>query len=304
MKAPAFDYVRPDSLDAALALLRRHGGDAQVLAGGQSLMPMLNLRMASPSVLVDIGGLPGLRAIEPTSAGLRIGALVTHTQLLESARVADDLPLLAQAVPHVAHVAIRNAGTIGGSLALADPAAEYPAVALALEATLVLAGAGGERRVPAAAFFRGLYETARAADEILVAVEFPARSPSQRFAFLELSRRRGDYAMVGLAASLTLSAAAAGGGSLAETAGAPQVEAARLAWFALGDRPLTASAAQAALVGRPLDAAAMQDTARGLSADLDGALAPMAGLDCDVATKRHLAGVLLGRALKRIAEAA
>jgi carbon-monoxide dehydrogenase medium subunit len=157
MKAPAFAYLKAESVDEAIAALAQHGDSAQVLAGGQSLMPLLNLRMAAPSVLVDITGLSELREIRIVGDRLRIGALTTHRQIQESARVRDHVPLLAQAVPHVAHMAIRNQGAIGGSLSLADPAAEYPVVALALQAVIELRGPKGVRRVNADDYFLGLY---------------------------------------------------------------------------------------------------------------------------------------------------
>lgn len=283
MKAPDFDYVRPDSIDQALAVLAEHGDRAQVLAGGQSLLAMLNLRLSSPDVLVDIGGLPGLRSIEVLDDHVRIGALVTHTQLLESALIARSVPLLAAAVPHVAHLAIRNAGTIGGSLALADPAAEYPAVALALDARLVLRGAAGERRVAAADWCVGLYATARRDDELLVAIEFPVAGPAHRSVFLELARRRGDYAMVGLAAALEWVDG--------------RVAAARFGWLAVGDQPLATPATAAVLLGRDLDQASIEAARRTLAEEL-----PAHGdLHCDAPTRSHLAGVLLNRALVAIA---
>jgi carbon-monoxide dehydrogenase medium subunit len=198
VKAPAFAYAKPTSLAEALALLARPG--AKVLAGGQSLIPSLNMRLSSPDLLVDIGGLKEFSRIEVKDGKVRVGALVTHAQLEQSPEIKKHVPLLAQAVPHVAHAAIRNRGTIGGSLAMADPAAEYPAVAVALEAVLVLQNANGERRVKAADFFKGLFETALKQGELLTAVEFPAAKASDKSVFLELTRRHGDYAIVGLAA--------------------------------------------------------------------------------------------------------
>jgi carbon-monoxide dehydrogenase medium subunit len=200
VKAAPFAYAKPSTVAQALELLERHGESARVLAGGQSLIPSLNMRLSSPSLLVDIGGLAELRAIAVRGESLSIGALVTHAALERSADVARHVPLLAQAVPHVAHPAIRNRGTIGGSLALADPAAEYPACALALDARIVLRGAKGERRVRAQDFFKGLFETDLRPGEILAAAEFPLAQPGDRAVFLELSRRHGDYAIVGLAA--------------------------------------------------------------------------------------------------------
>ena len=196
MKAPAFAYARPASLAEALELLARPG--AKALAGGQSLIPSLNLRLSSPELLVDITGLPGLSDIKVSNGSLRIGALVTHARLEKSPEVKSHAPLLAEAVPHVAHAAIRNRGTIGGSLALADPAAEYPACAIALDAQIVVLGKSGERKVAAAKFFQGLFQTDLKPGELLVAVEFPRQAG--RHAFLELTRRHGDYAIVGVAA--------------------------------------------------------------------------------------------------------
>jgi carbon-monoxide dehydrogenase medium subunit len=198
LKAPAFAYAKPASIAEALELLA--GPGAKLLAGGQSLIPALAMRLDSPQLLVDIGGLAELKRIEVKAGVVRIGALVTHAQLGKSAEVAKHLPLLAQAVPHIAHPAIRNRGTIGGSLALADPAAEYPAVAVALQAELVLQSKSGQRKVGAEKFFQGLFQTDLKAGEILVAVEFAAQKAGDRSAFLELARRHGDYAIVGLAA--------------------------------------------------------------------------------------------------------
>jgi len=194
LKAPSFAYAKAKSLAEAFELLERPG--AKILAGGQSLIPSLNMRLASPELLVDITGLKDLTGIDLRPGGLRIGALVTHAQLEKSDKVAQHAPLLAQAVAHIAHPAIRNRGTLGGSLALADPAAEYPACALALNATIVLAHRRGERRVSASHFFKALFETDIRPGEIVAAVEFPG---VERSVFLELARRQGDYAIVGLA---------------------------------------------------------------------------------------------------------
>jgi len=176
VKAPAFAYAKPRSLQEAFELLERHGERARVLAGGQSLIPSLNMRLSSPEVLVDIGGLP-LRGTVVKGQRISIGALATHAEIEASAEIRRHVPMLAEAVKHVAHPAIRNRGTLGGSLALADPAAEYPAVAVALDATLVLHGRGGERRVQAKDFFKGLFETALRPGEIIVAAEFPVAKP-------------------------------------------------------------------------------------------------------------------------------
>ncbi len=198
MKAPAFAYAKPASLAEALALLERPG--AQILAGGQSLIPSLNMRLSAPELLVDIAGVPGLTSIEVKNDTVRIGALVTHAQVEKSEEIKKHVPLLAQAAPHIAHPAIRNRGTLGGSLALADPAAELPACAVALKGVLVIKNKSGERRVEAGKFFKDLFETDLKPGEILAAVEFPVAKKGDRSVFLELARRQGDYATVGLAA--------------------------------------------------------------------------------------------------------
>ena len=199
MKAPAFAYAKPRALSEALELLERHGERARVLAGGQSLIPSLNMRLSSPEILVDLGAL-ALKDIVVKGQRLSVGALATHADIERSADIRKHVPMLAEAVKHIAHPAIRNRGTLGGSLALADPAAEYPACAVALDATIVLQGRKGERRVAAKDFFRGLFETDLRPGEILTAAEFPILKAGEKCAFLELARRHGDYAIVGLAA--------------------------------------------------------------------------------------------------------
>src|SRR5213593_2476928 len=200
MKAPRFAYARPASVAEALALLAEHKDEARVLAGGQSLVPMMNFRVAAPKVLVDINRIGSLAGIKVAKSFVRIGALTRHVELERSADIAEHLPLVAAAMPHIAHPAIRNRGTFGGSCALADPAAELPACALALGATFVVAGKKAERRIAAQDFFRGLYATALKTGELLVAAEFPLPKPGYVSAFGELARRHGDYAMVGVAA--------------------------------------------------------------------------------------------------------
>jgi carbon-monoxide dehydrogenase medium subunit len=228
VKAPAFRYTRPESPEEAIASLEQHGADARLLAGGQSLMPMLNLRLLQPSVLVDINRIPGLDRIAPHADRIEIGALARHAAVLNSSDVAQAAPLLMLALPHVAHLAMRNRGTHGGSCALADPAAELPACALALDASFVVCGARGERRVPAQEFFLGLYETALAPDELLLRIDYPRAGAAWRYGFDEVSRRHGDFAIAGLAA------ARIEGGALLE---------ARLAFFGVADRPVLVRAA-------------------------------------------------------------
>lgn len=280
MKAPPFRYVRADSLDSALALLAEHGDDAQVLAGGQSLMPALNLRLAAPRLLVDINGLAGLTGISLAGDHLRIGALTRHAEVLASPLVREHAPLIAAAMPNVAHPAVRNRGTFGGSVAYADPAAEMPACVLALGATLVLQSRDGRREVAADDFFQGLYTTERRPDEILVEALIPRR-PAARIAFDEVAKRHGDFAIVGLA-------------GVGELDGAT-VRSLRLVYFGCEDRPKLAASAAAAAVGRALDAVTIDAIATALQDDLD----PVGNLLGSAATKRYLAGALTRRALGR-----
>jgi carbon-monoxide dehydrogenase medium subunit len=198
MKARAFLYRRPESIDEALALLADTDG-AQVLAGGQSLMPTLNMRLSSPGMLVDINRIEALGGIDDRGGKIRIGALVRHADVLESKLIAERVPLMAMAIPHVAHMAVRNRGTTCGSLALADPSAEMPAIAVVLDAEIVLRKRGAERAVPAREFFQGLYQTARGDDEMIAEVILPTARPDEVFGFSELSRRHGDFATVGVA---------------------------------------------------------------------------------------------------------
>jgi len=282
MKAPSFAYARPASVAEALALLAQHKDEARVLAGGQSLVPMLNFRVAAPKVLVDINRIAGLSGIKVAKNHIRIGALTRHVELERSADIARHLPLIASAMPHIAHPAIRNRGTFGGSCALADPAAELPACALALGATFVVAGRKGERRVAAQDFFRGLYATALKAGELLVAAEFPLPERGHAPAFGELARRHGDYAMVGVAAHGSTQ-----GGKFSDV---------RVALFGVGDRPMRAARFERALDGRPAAANTIEGALAALDADLD----PRADLHASAAMKRHLAKVLAGRVLRQL----
>ncbi|HEV2575364.1 MAG TPA: FAD binding domain-containing protein [Beijerinckiaceae bacterium] len=197
MKAPAFAYRRPEELAEALSLLTTEG--AQVLAGGQSLIASLNMRLSAPALLVDINRIGALRGIEDREDGIRIGALVRHVDVLHSPVIARQVPLLAMALPHVAHMAVRNRGTTCGSLALADPSAEMPALAVALNAEIVLEKHGDRRQVAARDFFQGLYQTDREDDEMITEVIFPRAADDEMFGFAELARRHGDFATVGIA---------------------------------------------------------------------------------------------------------
>ena len=227
MKPAPFQYVRAESTQHCLELLATHGDDACVLAGGQSLMPSLALRLRAPAVLVDINRIAELAAPPLERPGeLRLAALTRHAHLMHAA-VAGPLPLLGQAAPWIAHAGIRHRGTLGGSLSLGDPASELPACAVALDASLVLRSKkGGERRVRAAEFYRGAFDNDRAPEELIVACDFP-RLPDARTAFREVARRKGDYATAGIAASATRTS---GGG----------LGAVRIAFFGVGDRPMLA----------------------------------------------------------------
>lgn len=281
MKAPDFAYARPASLDAALALLAEHGEDAVPLAGGQSLVTALNMRLSAPGLLVDLNAIPELTGVSEAGgeAGgiVRIGAMTRHRDVGTAALVRERLPLLAAALPHIAHPAIRNRGTIGGSVALADPATEWPACCLAAGASIVVRGPGTERRVPADDFFQGLYTTALEPGEIVTAIEFPVPGADAVWGFEELSRRHGDYALVGLAATGRRSA-----GGLSDL---------RLAFFGVADRPVLARAAAAALEAGDL---------AGAQAALAGELDPPDDPTTKAATRLHLARVILGRVAARM----
>jgi carbon-monoxide dehydrogenase medium subunit len=283
MKAPDFDYTKPRSLDEVFALLAEYGDEARLLAGGQTLMATLNMRLSEPALLIDITGIAALRGIALQGGVLRIGALATHTQIETSALVAQHAPLLTMAAPHIAHRAIRNLGTLGGSIAYADPAAEWPTCALALDAIVVCRGANGTRRVPAADFFLDLYTTALRPGELVLACEFPIAAPGARFHFDELARRHGDYAIAGLA--------------LASRFEQGLLRQPRIALMGIAATPLRARRTEALLDGRAVDAGAIAEAASLLADELSGALAPAADLTNSSATKRHLATVLLRRAL-------
>ena len=280
MKAPAFGYVKPRSLDEAFQLLARHGEEARPLAGGQSLLPALNMRLSEPRVLVDLAALPELAGIAVQGSVLRIGALVTHAEIESSPLVARHAPLLARAAPHIAHHAIRNLGTLGGSVAHADPAAEWPACLVALEGVVVARGAGGERRIPARDFFIGLYRTALAAGEIVAACEVPLHAEGDLVAFDEFARRRGDFAIVGLALALRREAQA--------------LRRVRLAFLGVGSTPVRVPRTEAVLEGKAAPKAAQLDQAIDTLRD---EIDPPADLTHSSATKRHLACVLARRML-------
>jgi carbon-monoxide dehydrogenase medium subunit len=277
LKPAPFGYAKARSLDHAIALLAEHA-DSRLLAGGQSLLATLNMRLSTPSLLIDINALDDLGRISLVGDMLEIGALVRHAEAERSPEIARHAPLIALALPHIAHPAIRNRGTIGGSIAFADPAAELPACLLALGGEVAITNATGTRRVSADGFFKGLFETALGPQELLTAIRIPAATKDTRVGFAELARRHGDYAIVGLAAS------ARGDGK-----GLKDV---RLSFFGVGDTPSRARKAEDALGRGDVDAAV---------AALD--LEPHDDTMATAATKKHLAGVLLRRVAKQLMEA-
>lgn len=286
MKPAPFAYVRPESLEDAIGVLDEHGEGARVLAGGQSLMATLNMRLSAPEILVDIGRVPGLASIAETDDGLRIGAMTRHAEVEASDLVASQAPLIASAMPHIAHPAVRNRGTFGGSIAFADPAAELPACAVALGARMTIAGKGGTRTVDADTFFRGLYETALEPGEVLTAVDVPGIGVGWKSGFGELARRHGDYAMIGLAAHVEVEDGRFGQG--------------RLVFFGAGERPVSAVRSAALLQGENWSDALGARIADALKEELD----PFEDLNADAAMRRHLAGVLVRRTLGPLAAAA
>lgn len=276
VKPAPFAYHKARSLEDAVAQLAAHK-DARLLAGGQSLIATLNMRLSAPTALIDINGIDGLDRIELKGDMVEIGALVRHVQAERSKVIAQHAPLIARAMPHIAHPAIRNRGTLGGSIAFADPAAELPACLLALGGEVEVTGPKGKRIVKADDFFKGLFETALAPEEILTALRLPAAKRDTRIGFAELARRHGDYAIVGLAAT-----ARADGAKLADV---------RLAYFGVGDTPLRARKAEDALMQGNVDDAVVA---------LD--LTPHDDVQATAATKKHLAGVLLKRVAKQLME--
>ena len=281
MKPAPFAYAKAGSIADAVKLLGQHGDGARLLAGGQSLMATLNMRLSAPSILIDLNGISGLDTISVRDGHVEIGALVRQAAAAKSTDIATHAPLIAMALPHVAHPAIRNRATIGGSIAFADPAAELPACFLALDGEAEIAGPQGTRRVKANDFFKGLYETALGAQDMLTGIFLPAATPDMRYGFTELSRRHGDYAMAGLAA-----AGRANGKGYAEL---------RLVFFGIGLTPLRARKAEAALSDGDIEGAV-----RALALDLD----PSDDIQATGAVKRHLASVLLRRVAAQMTGAA
>jgi carbon-monoxide dehydrogenase medium subunit len=275
MKASAFNYARATSVVNALELLVAHGDKAKVLSGGQSLMPAMNLRLISPELIVDIGEIAELRGIAVRGGVLSMGALTRHVDLLKSPMVAAHAPLLTEAIAHVAHPAIRN------SLAHADPASELPACMVALNATIVVRGQTGERRIAAGDFFTGIYETALSAQELLIAVELPVARKSSVHFFHEFARRHGDYAIAGLAAQAIVL-----GDVFTDL---------RMVLFAVGDRPVLVRSAEK-LIDVVVTPALLSDASAALGEELD----PPEDQQASPSMRRHLARVLLARCVSTL----
>ncbi len=277
MKPAPFAYHKARTLKEAVALLAKHKDDARLLAGGQSLIATLNMRLSAPALLIDINGIKGLDRIAKKGKVIEVGALARHSAVERSELIAQYAPLIALAMPHIAHAAIRNRGTFGGSVAFADPAAELPACVLALGGEMVISGPRGTRKVKADAFFKGLFETALRPQEMLTAVRLPAADKNSRVGFAELARRHGDYAIVGLAAT-----------ARADRKGLKDV---RLAYFGVGATPVRPKKAESALAAGDVDAAVA-------ALDLD----PEDDAQASAALKKHLAGVLLRRVANQLME--
>ena len=279
MKPAPFGYARAATLDDVFSLLAEYGENAKILAGGQSLMATLNMRLSEPDLLIDINRINGLAGIEDTGEAIRIGAMTRHVDIEHSELVTIHTPLIAAAMEHIAHPAIRNRGTFGGSIAFADPAAELPACAVALEAVMHVAGQNGTRNIAAADFFKGLYETAIGRGEILTAVSVPKIEDGWKSGFMELSRRHGDYAIIGLCAHVRVERT--------------KFDAARLVFFNAGDRPVS-TPQTASLLNRQ---SWSDDLSEKISASLKKELDPPDDLNADGAMRKYLAGVLAKRTL-------
>ncbi|WP_159011901.1 xanthine dehydrogenase family protein subunit M [Bradyrhizobium sp. S69] len=284
MKARAFKYFRTQSLEDALQAFDRAGGEGCYLAGGQSLVPSLSLRLQAPELLIDISRIESLTGISRSGNVLRVGALTRHAEMLTSPEIARHAPLLRRAAPFVAHPAIRNMGTFGGTIALADPSAEFPAMTLAMDAEFEIASLAGTRTTKADGFFRGLFETGLQPGEILTAINIPCFGNADRCVFDELARRRGDYALVGAGVQ----------GNFAQDL----VSTIRIAFLSVGSTPLRARHAEAAITGRALSADAISDAQAALGDDLD----PEDNEETSATMRMHLARVLLGRLLGRLSQ--
>lgn len=289
MKPAPFEYFAPASLTSALAHLNQHGFDAKLLAGGQSLIPVMNFRLSQPAILIDINNVPELGGIDLLEDGqLLIKAMSRHAQLEHSDLVAQHAPLLHHTMPHIAHPQIRNRGTLGGSLAHADPAGELPVICVTLEANFLLEREGQQRWVTADDFFIGLFETALEPEEMITAVKFPKRSANNGFGFHELARRHGDYAQAGVAVSL-------------EVAENGRIQNSRLVFLNVGERPMVAKQAMGVLNGQ-IWSDELVETA--VQTATQHEIDPSTDVHATAAYKRHLAGVLAKRAINQAVQQA
>ncbi len=284
MKPAGFDYYAPSSVDEALHVLADAGDDGRVLAGGQSLMPMLNCRIISPAVLVDINRIEELDRFNVADDGLTLGALVRHADLLRSPQVREGWPLLAEATTYVAHPAIRNRGTVCGSVSHNDPAAEQPSVLVTLDGTVMIAGGAGRREVPAEEFLTGMMSNALEPGEMVVGLRYPRPPAGTSAAFVEYARRLGDFALAGAAAMLTMREGVC--------------EKARLTIVGMGDGPVRARDAEAVLTGRELSGKRSKDAFAEAVSKVIAAVEPTDDVHASAAYRRHLAGVLTTRALE------
>ena len=281
MKPAAFRYIAAASLEEALALKSEHGDEAKFLAGGQSLIPTMNFRLARPAVLIDINNIAALAGIRPSAMATRVGALTRYRFLQRDVAFARLFPLIGEALPHIAHPQIRNRGTIGGNLSHADPASELPAIALALRARFRAESRSGERWIEASDFFVGGLTTDLRPDEMLVEIELPAARPRTGSCFMEVARRTGDYAIVGMAAMVTLDEQ-------------DQCLDVRLSLCGVGETPVDASAAAANLTGQSLTEAVIGEVAAAVRAMIE----PAGSVHASADYQRHLAFVLTGRVLR------
>jgi carbon-monoxide dehydrogenase medium subunit len=280
MKLPAFEYASPATLAEAVSLLASHDGDAKAIAGGQSLMPMMAFRVAQPSLLVDLRKIPGLNQIKISKDGVSLGALVRWRDIEDDARLQKAHPLLAAAIEHVAHYQVRNRGTVGGSVAHADPAAEMPGIAMACDAEIVVTGKSGTRSIKAADFFVAALTTALELDEIITEVRLPAWPQGRRWGFQEFARRRGDFAMSGIALFYDVDASG-------------KATNAHVGAIGVGDRPLRLGAVEAVLNGKVIDEATIEKASQAASAAVD----PPDDIHASAAYRRALTGTLVERAL-------
>ena len=281
MKPAKFEYFAPTSLSEALALLEEHGGDAKILAGGQSLMPMLNMRLARPKVVVDVNRIPGLDYISPTpDGGLSIGALTRQRSVEKSADVEERIPVLAAVMPSIGHFQIRNRGTVGGSISHADPSAELPAICFALDGELVLSSASNQRVLKSDEFFISHLTTALAPGELLTEIRLPARSGEWRWGFQEVCRRQGDFAMVGAVSLLQLD------GGVCQSA--------CITMFGVAGTPVRIRRAEEALLGSRINASVLQDVSKIVSEDLD----PDSDIHASAAYRKEVGGVIARRTLE------